>query len=280
MSMRASPDSSIIGRGAPFPPQQIEALRELLRQSPPARARWSLRQVGACLWWLESYSPSGIWRVLQRCRLRYKRGRHHLHSPDPAYLQKRDYARGCLAQARQRPGRVVTLYLDEMSYYRQPTLSSAWSSQGARHQPRARLSHRRNSLRRVVGALDVVTGQVIAEQWPKVGVRRLAAFYQVLRRHYPEAEVIHLIQDNWPIHFYPQVERAAAAAQIEMVRLPTYAPWLNPIEKLWRKLRQEVLHMHRLSDDWQTLQQRVRDFLDTFAQGSRALLHYVGLLPN
>jgi transposase len=218
--------------------------------------------------------------VLSRCGLRYKRGRHYLHSPDPEYQQRRDRALACVAEARRLPSRTVTLYLDEMSYYRQPTVSRAWAAKGARHQPKARLSYHCNSLRRLVAALDVVTGRVISEQWPKVGVRRLAAFYQVLRQHYPEAESIHLIQDNWPIHFYPQVERAAAAAHVEMVRLPTYAPWLNPVEKLWRKLRQEVLHLHRFSDDWQTLQHRVRAFFESFAHGSEALLRYVGLLPN
>ena len=218
--------------------------------------------------------------MLNRCGLRYKRGRHYLHSPDPDYQNKRDYALSCLTRARKQPRRVVTLYLDEMSYYRQPSLSSAWEEVGAHLQPLARLSYHGNSLRRVVAALDVLTGRVIAQQWPKVGVRRLAAFYQVIRRHYPEAEAIHVIQDNWPIHFYPQVEQSAAEARVQMVRLPTYAPWLNPIEKLWRKLRQQVLHMHRLSDDWQTLQQRVREFLDSFSDGSQALLRYVGLLPN
>lgn len=218
--------------------------------------------------------------MLKRCGLRYKRGRHYLHSPDPDYQQKRDYAAACLSTARHQPRRVVTLYLDEMSYYRQPTLARDWTERGALNQPLARLSYHRNSLRRVVGALDAVTGRVICEQWPKVGVRRLAAFYEVLRRHYPKAKAIHLIQDNWPVHFYPEVERAAAQAGVEMVRLPTYAPWLNPIEKLWRKLRQEVLHLHRFSDDWQSLQQRVADFFATFSNGSQALLHYVGLLPN
>lgn len=252
----------------------------MLRQVPPSAARWSLKQLRDSLRWLHSYSLSGIWRVLRRCGLRYKRGRHYLHSPDPAYQQKRDLAAACVAAAHRQPRRVVTLYLDEMSYYRQPSVSRAWATRGARQQPLARLSYHRNDLRRVVVALDVVTGRVISEQWPKVGVRRLAAFYQLIRRHYPAAQTIHLIQDNWPIHFYPQVERAAAEAKVEMVRLPTYAPWLNPVEKLWRKLRQEVLHLHRLSDDWQTLQERVRTFFETFADGSQALLRYVGLLPN
>ena len=68
--------------------------------------------------------------------------------------------------------------------------------------------------------------------------------------------------------------------QVEPVWLPTYAPWLNPIEKLWRWLRQDVLHLHRLADDWKALRQRVRAFLDQFAQGSQRLLEYVGLLGN
>jgi hypothetical protein len=59
--------------------------------------------------------------------------------------------------------------------------------------------------------------------------------------------------------------------------LPTSAPWLNPIEKLWRWLRQDVLKMHRLAAPWSELRQRVSLFLDQFADGSTELLRYVGL---
>ena len=60
--------------------------------------------------------------------------------------------------------------------------------------------------------------------------------------------------------------------------MPTYAPWLNPIEKLWRFLREQVLTMHRLSGDWQALRERVNTFLEQFAEEGQSLLHYVGLL--
>lgn len=65
---------------------------------------------------------------------------------------------------------------------------------------------------------------------------------------------------------------------IQLVPLPTYASWCNPIEKLWRWLKQDVLHLHRLADHLEDLRARGRAFLDEFHDGSDHLLRYVGLL--
>ncbi len=92
---------------------------------------------------------------------------------------------------------------------------------------------------------------------------------------------MYVVQDNWSIHRHPDVvEALTSMPRIEPVWLPTYAPWLNPVEKLWRKLKQEVLHLHRLSEQWERLKQRVAAFLASFSSGSAALLRYVGLLPD
>jgi transposase len=92
---------------------------------------------------------------------------------------------------------------------------------------------------------------------------------------------LYVIQDNWSIHKNPEVLAALQAwPQVEPVWLPTYAPWLNPIEKLWRWLKQDVLKMHRLADNWQALRGHVRAFLEQFAHGSQRLLEYVGLFGN
>ena len=55
-----------------------------------------------------------------------------------------------------------------------------------------------------------------------------------------------------------------AYPNIKPIWLPTYAPWLNPIEKLWRWLVETVLKMHRLASDWPALRHRVNSFLDQF----------------
>ena len=88
--------------------------------------------------------------------------------------------------------------------------------------------------------------------------------------------------DNWPDEPSPAAYKRWGAwhLPVQLVVLPTYASWCHPIEKLWRMLKQEILHWHRQADDLQGLRQRVMAFLQQFAPGSLSLLRYVGLLPN
>ena len=226
------------------------------------------------------YSLSGIWRRLRSWHLSYKRGRNYLHSPDPLYKAKCERIGEVLSRAHDEPGRTVVLYLDELTYYRQPSLDRDWGERGAVRSPLARFSYRSNTKQRVVAAMNALAGDVVHRQASRVGRRELAAFYPQIRERYPGAGSIYVVQDNWPIHFLPDVLEAAEAAGIELMRLPTYAPWLKPIEKLWRLVKQSVLHLHRLSDDWPELKTRVAHFLDQFAAGSEMLLRYVGLLTD
>jgi hypothetical protein len=51
--------------------------------SSAAPARWTLRTVRASVEAVADYSLSGLWRLLQRCRLRLRPLGAHLYSPDP-----------------------------------------------------------------------------------------------------------------------------------------------------------------------------------------------------
>ena len=50
--------------------------------------------------------------------------------------------------------------------------------------------------------------------------------------------------DNASMHQDAEVEAVvqAAAGRLVLLYLPTYSPWLNPIEMLWRQFRREVTH--------------------------------------
>lgn len=247
---------------------------------------------------------SGLCRLLQRLGISYKRARDYLHSPDRDYAAKVAYIQACWHLAQTETERYVLLYLDEFAFERQPTLAPAYHERGQTC-PLAHLSHRSNTQCRGLGALNALTGQVLYTQRTHITTAVLSAFYAQIATAYPQAETIFVVQDNWPVHVHPDVlarlqpqrapfwprvpdnwhsqpSRRAVydALPIQLCFLPTYSPWLNPIEKLWRWLRQQVLRLHRLSDDWDRLKQRVLDFIAQFDLGSLSLLRYVGLLPS
>jgi transposase len=240
----------------------------------PAPSRWSLRTIRASVEWLTNYTLSGVWRVLRSCGLELHSSCARLFSPDPDYASKVRRLHRCLRDAARHPDTVVALFLDEFGYQRWPEVAPTWGVEVAVAQRAGN-----NQQWRTIGALNALTGQVNYLDGYIVGRQQVIQFYSRLDRAYPKkVEVIYVIQDNWNIHTHPDVLTALADySRIKPVWLPTYAPWLNPIEKLWRWLRQDILKMHRWVEDWPQVKQRVHDFLDQFAHGSPALLRYVGL---
>jgi transposase len=179
--------------------------------------------------------------------------------------------------ARQHPGAVVALFQDEVSMYRQPSQACLWSWAG-RKQPHLAWSHRSNTLVRVTGVLDAISGTSLTLPAPKISVVCLLKFYQQVLDHYPDALLIYLIQDNWPNHKHEKVrEFLAAHPRLQVVFLPTYSPWLNPLEKLWRWVRQTFCHAHPFSDDFREFKLQLKQCLADGAQKGTEMLGYCGL---
>ncbi len=245
-------------------------------QGPPP-SRWTLDTIRVSFDWLTNYSRSGVWRLLNRLDLRLRSAQVQQFSPDPHYADKLINLEMALWEARRYPRSVVAVFLDEMGFSRWPDPAPDWAG-GV---PVADRRGANNGLWRLIGGLNALTGQVNYLDAYIVGRAKVIQFYGQLVEAYPQARQLYVIQDNWSIHSHPDVLAGLQAwPQIELVWLPTYAPWLNPIEKLWRWLRQDVLKMHRLADDWVSLRGRVHAFLDQFATGSQRLLEYIGLLGN
>jgi len=287
----------------------LDVVRRDPRQFGLARTRWTLAAVGEAIDWLASRDPSGIWHVLDALGIVLKRGRDYVHSPDPAYPEKRAAVAASLAEARASGGRGAALFQDEVTLYRQPSLAPAWEAQG-RPQPLAVRSRRADGpVARIVGTLDATSGRVLVRRRGTLAIPALVGFYREVVAAYPGAERIDVVLDNWPVHYHPDLlvalqpqlcpfpfprppswprEPSPDAGRkwgglrlpIRLVPLPTYASWLNPIEKLWRWLRQDVVHLHPWADAVPALRDAVDGFLGRFTAGSdaaAALLRYVGL---
>jgi transposase len=256
-----------------------EARREMaVTETSPPPSRWTLRTIRVTCSVFDGMTLGGVWRGLKRCGIRLRSGVTQYYSPDPEYVSKEQNLYTCLHEAASTPDRVALVFLDEMGYARWPDPACDWAEAAPSPAPRAERARSPNRLWRIIGALNAVTGQVHHLDGYIVGRAKVIAMYEELDRAYCDVPRLLVVQDNWSIHSHPDVVAALKQwPRIEPVWLPTYAPWLNPIEKLWRWLRQDVLKMHRLAGDWPQLRGRVHQFLDQFATGSHELLRYVGL---
>lgn len=283
----------------------LHIVRRDPRQLGQEQTRWTLDAIRKACDWLSTSSVSGVWYVLKRLRIGYKLGRDHVHSPDPNYVEKLADVQRLLQQAVSSEGRIVLVFNDQLTFFRQPTQAKAWEEKGKTHQPLARRSLRSDTKARLGATVNAATGKVTYLLASRFGIKELIRFYQAVRAAYPQAERIYLVLDNWPVHFHPDVLAALEPQQtgwelkvptnwptqpsvkarrlnlpIQLVPLPTYASWANPQEKVWRHLQQAELHLHRLADQWDQLKERVCQHLDQFKDGSQELLRYIGLTKN
>lgn len=260
----------------------METVRERLRTSPdpgtgPAATRWTLARIAQAFPTLGPTSTSGLWRWLRRHRIRLRRGRPQLFSPDPAYEERLALLLTCLEWVAHSHGRCVVLFLDEFTLSHWPLVARNWSSLPG-PPPCARRAKPGERKTRLVGALDARSGRVLYRRANAISKDVFSVFLEQLAQVYPDAERIYVVLDNWPVHHSPEVAAMVQTLRrLELVFLPTYAPWLNPIEKLWDWLKDAVLRLHELAGKWKEVKREAEAFLDRFADGSTELLIRVGL---
>lgn len=243
------------------------------------RSTWTLALVRSVIKWMAPLSLAAVCKCLQRFDLRYKLGRQHVHSPDPLYDQKMAAIECARDLALQAPGDVIFLYLDEHTANLRPRVGRTYTGRARRG---AKATGGASRLIRIAGALDVATGQVLARRRTTFPVKELFRFLYHVEQHYPEACVIDIALDNWPVHFHGYVRDNLSRinSKIRLLPLPTYAPWTNPIEKFWLKLNREFMTQHPYGRDERAFRDALDLWLDKHREESAALLHEVGLLPD
>jgi hypothetical protein len=283
---------------------RVEQLISRRQELCPGRSNWTLDLLrAACAKLLVCGSRGAFKRALSRLKISYQRARTYFHSPDAAYEAKLAYLSGILASHKE--GVDTVLFEDELTYYNHASPGPDHAPQ--RRQPKAGLAVGGERSWRVAGALDVFSGEFTSVQRSAVTVPAFVAFLKEVAQRYAGLEVVYLVVDNWPVHFHPDVIEALRPQQcpypyplpaawrdikpsgkyaslqlnIELVPLPTYASWLNPVEKVWKWLKRELLHNHAFAGNFNELKELVGRFLIKVKDLGHIMLSAVGLRkPN
>ena len=93
------------------------------------------------------------------------------------------------------------------------------------------------------GALDAETLEVIAKADDTLNSSSTISFLKMIEEKNKNADKIVLLVDNAPYYYNGDVlEYVMNSKQLEMVYLPTYAPNLNLIERLWKFMKKKTLY--------------------------------------
>lgn len=112
------------------------------------------------------------------------------------------------------------------------------------------------------------------------GRREIAELLQALLEKHPP-ETIYVAWDNATTHEEEEVGAVvrAGAGRLVLLYLPTYSPWLNPIEMLWRHFRREGTHCE-LFESVKALLRAAQDFFTRYQQCPERVLSIIGAAPK
>ena len=127
-----------------------------------------------------------------------------------------------------------------------------------------------------LGAVNYHTGETVVLFRRRKRRQEVAELLQALVDKHPTGTIF-VAMDNASTHQDDEVEKVlrAAAGRLVLLYLPTYSPWLNPIEMLWRQFRREVTHCE-LFESVKALLVAAQALFDRYNQKPDEVLSIIG----
>lgn len=180
------------------------------------------------------------------------------------------------ARDQLKPGDVF-YYADEFNVSWLPTLRAMWSPKGQQvmiqtpGQPKVHYG---------LGAVNYHTGETVVIIRRRKRRPEVAELLQALVDKHPTGTIF-VAWDNANTHEDDEVEAVvrAAAGRLVLLYLPTYSPWLNPIEMLWRHFRREVTHCE-IFETVKLLIEASENFFKRYNENPQKVLSIIGAYPS
>jgi transposase len=231
-----------------------ELIRTTLKSAPPGATHWSTRKM-AKVTGISQSSVSRIWRAFQ---LKPHRTRKFTLSNDDFFVEK---VRDIVGLYLSPPDHAVVLSLDEKSQVQalersQPLLPLFFGVP-----ERATATYARHGTTNLFAALDVATGKVIGECYPRKRAIEFRRFLQRIDKEVPQDLYVELVVDNSSIHGAPTIKRwLTQHPRFRLHFTPTYSSWLNMVERWFAKLTEDALRRgnHRSTAE---LQQAIEEHI-------------------
>lgn len=215
--------------------QVAKVINTALQCTPPDGSHWSVRSMARHT----GISKSTVQRWFTLFGVQPHRQRHFKISNDPFFIEK---VRDIVGLYLDPPDHAIVLCVDEKTQVQalqrtQPVLPMGLGYvEGVTH------DYRRHGTTTLFAALDVATGEVLTRCKPRHRHQEFLAFLRHIDASVPKTLDVHLIVDNYATHKHAKVRAwLAQRPRYHMHFTPTYASWLNQVERWFGIITQKAI---------------------------------------
>jgi putative transposase len=244
------------------------ALEWVTKHTPRAfgflRSRWSCALIAMLLWreYRLEVSRETVRRWLRREELVWRRPRPVLKRQDPRKAEIFQELRKLLLEL---PEDETVVFQDEVDINLNPKIGCMWMLKGKQAKV---VTPGDNEKRYLAGSLHWRTGKLMVTLGPKRDGALFTEHLDDLRHRFRRYKKIHLILDNAKFHSesQPLYEFLGQHSDRFVFHfLPKYAPELNPIERIWWVLHEQITRNHQC----QSMEELVDLVFDWLAERKR-----------
>lgn len=234
---------------------------------------WTMKKLGR--WVAEKLgkpvSRSALRTILKQANLSWKKCKKYLAKADPE-KRAQFVEQFQLLYERMLRGEVRIIYIDEAHIHQDMDLGYTWSRKG---EPDWRSSTSPGRGKRInwYGAYDFTEGRTFIWEDGMCDGENTIQFLQRLSTWLDESDrQVVIVWDGASYHRSEIVQAAAQDLGFQLLPLPSYSPDLNPIEGLWKWMREEVTQNHCHKFLYQ-LSLACKTFIDSINLDPESIIH-------
>ena len=256
----------------PGKPRSIEddevmvLLRKTVDTEPAdGSTHWSCRSMADTT----GVSKSTVHRVWKAFNIQPHRQKHFKLSTDPFFVEKVHDIVGLYLNP---PDNAMVLCVDEKGQTQALERTQPLLPLGLGYVEGVTHGYIRHGTTTLFAALDVATGQILAQCKPRHRHQEFLSFLKHIDANVPPDLDVHLVVDNYSTHKHVKVKRwLAARPRYHIHFTPTYSSWINQVEIWFNIITQKAIRRGSFSSVRQ-LVDKIRYFTDAYNPQARPFL--------
>ncbi len=239
-----------------------EIINTALQSQPKGATHWTTRSMAEH----GGVSKSTVQRWFDLFGVQPHRQRTFKLSTDPFFIEK---VRDIVGLYLNPPDNAVVLCVDEKTQVQALQRTQPMLPLGLGYVEGVTHDYVRHGTTTLFAALDVATGEVLSQCKRRHRHQEFLAFLRHIDRNVPEELDVHLVVDNYATHKHAKVKAwLAKRPRYQIHYTPTYASWLNQVERWFGIITQRAIRRGSFSSGKQ-LTGKINQFVNDYNTTTR-----------